>query len=224
MVCLLGENGTGKTSTLHTLAGLLPSASGQVLVSGKPMERWRRKELARHLGLLMQDHEDAFPSRVMETVLIGRHPYLGLFGWESRQDVRLAENALDEMGLAGLEERAIDTLSGGERRRLAIATLWVQDPGILLLDEPINHLDPRHQLRILKQLRSLAERGKTVLASLHDINLARRFFNQALLLTGDGEWQFGPVDAVLNTGNLEQIFHTPFTAVPYADGEYIIAD
>ncbi len=223
MTCLLGENGTGKTSTLHTLAGLLPISSGQVLVDGKPMEDWKRRELARKLGLLMQDNEDAFPASVLETALIGRHPHLGLFAWESRQDVMLAESALTELGLGGLEKRRVETLSGGERRRLAIATLRIQDTNILLLDEPINHLDPRHQLQILRQLRQLADQGKTVLASLHDINLAKQFFDRALLLSGDGTWQSGPTREVLNAGNLQRIFHTRFTSISHAGGDYLIA-
>lgn len=224
MTCLLGENGTGKTSTLHTLAGLLPIPSGQVLVVGKPLDQWQRRELARKLGLLMQDNEDAFPASVMETALIGRHPHLGLFAWESRQDLLLAESALSELGLGGLEKRSVETLSGGERRRLAIATLWIQDTDILLLDEPITHLDPRHQLQILRQLRQLADQGKTVLASLHDVNLAKRFFDHALLLSGDGNWQSGPTREVLNVDNLQRIFHTRFTAISHAGSDYLVAN
>lgn len=224
MTCLLGENGTGKTSTLHTLAGLLPIPSGQVRVAGKPLDQWQRRGLARKLGLLMQDNEDAFPASVLETALIGRHPHLGLFAWESTQDVSLAESALAELGLGGLENRSVETLSGGERRRLAIATLWIQDTDILLLDEPITHLDPRHQLQILRQLRQLADQGKTVLASLHDVNLAKRFFDHALLLSGDGNWQSGPTREVLNADNLQRIFHTGFTAISHAGGDYLVAN
>jgi len=223
MSCLLGENGTGKTSTLHTMAGLLPITSGQVLVTGKVLDQWNRKDLACKLGLLMQDNEDAFPADVLETALIGRHPHLGWFSWESRQDIELAKNALAELGLGGLERRPIDTLSGGERRRLAIATLFIQDTEILLLDEPVNHLDPRHQLQILRQLRQLADQGKTVLASLHDINLARRFFDQALLLNGDGVWQSGAADDVLNAANLQRVFHTRFTTIPHGSDDYLVA-
>ena len=224
MTCLLGENGTGKTSTLHTLAGLLPFSEGQVVVAGTPLDAWKRRGLARKLGLLMQENEHAFPASVLETVLIGRHPHLGLFAWESRQDVLLAENALTELGLGGLEERQIQTLSGGERRRLEIATLWIQDTDILLLDEPINHLDPRHQLQILSQLRQLADQGKTVLASLHDINLAKRFFDRALLLSGDGNWQSGTSREVLTADNLQRIFHTRFTSISHAGGDYLVAN
>ncbi len=224
MTCLLGENGTGKTSTLHTLAGLLPIPSGRVLVAGKSLDHWKRRGLARKLGLLMQDNEDAFPASVLETALIGRHPHLGLFAWESREDVLLAESALTQLGLGGLEKRQVETLSGGERRRLAIATLWIQDTNILLLDEPINHLDPRHQLQILRQLRQLADQGKTVLASLHDINLSKRFFDRALLLSGDGDWQSGPTREVLNADNLQRIFHTRFSSISHAGGDYLVAN
>ena len=228
MICLLGENGTGKTSALHTMAGLLAPACGQVWVGEKQLERWTRRDLATRLGLLMQDSEDAFPATVLETALMGRHPYLGLFGWEGREDLTLTRQALSRVGLDGLEQRPVQTLSGGERRRLAIATVLVQDPGILLLDEPINHLDPRHQIGILTELERLAAlregNGKTIVASLHDVNLARRFFDDALLLDGEGGWQYGPVLEVLTPARLRDAFHTEFSIHGEGSGQYLMVE
>lgn len=223
-VCLLGENGTGKTSALHTMAGLLAPAGGEILIAGRQLDTWARRDLATHLGLLMQDSEDAFPATVLETALIGRHPYLGLFGWESREDLAQTRQALDRVGLEGLEQRPVQTLSGGERRRLAIATVLVQDPDIFLLDEPINHLDPRHQIGILYELQRLAAKGKSIIASLHDVNLARRFFDDALLLDGEGGWRFGPALEVLTPERLRDAFHTDFAAVGDGERQYLMAD
>lgn len=224
MVCLLGENGTGKTSALHTMAGLLEPDAGEIRVGDCRLSEWKRRDLAQQLGLLMQDSDDVFPATVLDTALIGRHPYLGLFGWEGNDDLALARQALSTLDLSELEQRQIQTLSGGERRRLAIATLLVQDPAILLLDEPINHLDPRHQIGILKDLQRLAADGKAIIASLHDVNLARRFFDDALLLDGKGGWIYGPVDEVLTAAQLEAAFRTRFSKVGSPPREFLLAE
>ncbi len=126
-------------------------------------------------------------------MLVGRHPHLDFWAWESVDDRAAAQGALAAVDLAGLEQRDIATLSGGERRRLSIATILAQDPGVFLLDEPIHQLDPQHQLDVLRMFRRLADAGRTVIVSLHDIGLAARFADSALLLFGDGRWQLRPV-------------------------------
>ncbi|MEJ2688162.1 MAG: ABC transporter ATP-binding protein, partial [Gammaproteobacteria bacterium] len=144
--CVLGRNGVGKTTLLHALAGLGNPAAGAVYMDGIPLHEVPAAARARHLGLLLQDHSDPFPATVLDTVLIGRHPHLGLWRWEGPEDYRRARRALEAMGLAGFEQREIHTLSGGERRRVGLATLLTQDPAVYLLDEPTNHLDLHHQI------------------------------------------------------------------------------
>jgi iron complex transport system ATP-binding protein len=205
-VCMLGANGAGKSLTLHTLAGLRPPAAGGVRLCGRALADWPRRERARRLGLLTQVSEDPFPGTVLDAVLIGRHPHVSLWHWESEADVEVARAALADCGLAGLEERAIDTLSGGERRRVALAAVLAQDPDVLLLDEPQNHLDPHHQLDVLKLLRARADRGRAVLVTLHDPSLAARFADQVLLLYGDGRWACGDTATALTAGALSDMY------------------
>ena len=166
--------------------------------------------IARQLGLLLQQQEDPFPTTVLETALMGRHAHLGFWQWESAEDLGLARAALAAMDLQGLEQRQASQLSGGERRRLAMATLLVQQPAVLLLDEPMNHLDPLHRLSLIKLLRRLADQGRAVLASLHDPALAARIADAVLLLHGDGRWQFGSSEELLTPANLEALYGTPF--------------
>jgi iron complex transport system ATP-binding protein len=206
VTCILGCNGAGKTLTLHTLAGIRESASGTISVGERILGSWPRKQLARELGLLTQTTDDPFPSTVLETVLIGRHPHIDFWQWESEVDKEIARAALRAVGSAELESRDITTLSGGERRRVAIATLLAQDPNLLLLDEPINHLDPHHQIELLRLMRSRAANGRTVIMSLHDAGLAARFADYALLLFGNGEWQFGTVGDTLNAASISKLY------------------
>ncbi|MGI9342441.1 MAG: ABC transporter ATP-binding protein [Gammaproteobacteria bacterium] len=209
-LCVLGPNGVGKTLSLHTIAGLRPAQGGGVRLHGDRLEDLDRPAIAQRLGLLLQSHDDAFPITVLETALMGRHARLGFWQWETAADMALADAALTTLGLTELRQRMSATLSGGERRRLALATLLVQDPDVLLLDEPMNHLDPMHKLDVLRQLRGLAAAGKTIVASMHDPLLAWRFADSVLMLHGDGNWESGPVAEMLTIDRLQNLYGTPF--------------
>jgi iron complex transport system ATP-binding protein len=215
-LAILGPNGVGKTLTLQTLAGLRKPDQGEVLVEGRPLASWPRRALAQRLGLLPQGTEDPFPATVMEEALIGRHPHLGFWQWESAEDLALARAALGEVDLQGLEERLLDTLSGGERRRLAVATLLVQDPGIWLVDEPTNHLDPQHRLGVMQLLAARARSGRSVAVTLHDVNLAASWCARCLLLFGDGSWALGASDEVLTEDAVSRLYHMPVERVEVA--------
>jgi iron complex transport system ATP-binding protein len=208
-VALLGRNGSGKTLTLHTLAGLRRPQAGTVLLGGESLDALSRRTIAQRLGVLTQDTEEGFATTALEAVLIGRHPHLKLLQWESAEDQRLAADALGRMGMSDFAHRLTDTLSGGEQRRVAIASLLAQQPRVFLLDEPTNHLDPHHQLAILSLFHELTRAGCTVIASLHDPTLAARFADHAVLLFGDGRWRAGPAKEVLTANGLSELYLTP---------------
>ena len=211
---ILGANGSGKTTLLHTLAGLRPTTGGDIHLDGAPLAACSRRERARRLGLLLQDSPHAFPAMVLDIVLSGRHPWLGRWQPEGEEDFRFAGAALASTGLAGFERRNLSTLSGGERRRVEIAALLTQDAPINLLDEPVNHLDPRFQHQLLGDLCRRAERpGHLNLMVLHDINLAVRFCSHGLLLLPGGETVHGPLDSLLDPIILERLYGCPMRAV-----------
>jgi iron complex transport system ATP-binding protein len=217
---VLGANGSGKTTLLHTLAGLRAPDTGSVTLGERSIGEYSHRERARYVGVLLQDYGDAFPSTVMETVLSGRHPYLSRWRWQDdADDLRLAQQALASVGLEHFADRSLATLSGGERRRVEIATLLAQDPPIRLLDEPINHLDLRHQIEMLRLLTAGRMRGDGFnMIVLHDVNLATRFCTHALLLFGNSECLHGRLADVLQTAMLERLYGCPIRGIE-ADGE-----
>lgn len=214
---VLGPNGVGKTTLLHTLAGLRPPRAGQVLLGGRPVRGMKRKHLAQHLGLVFQDRLDGFPATVLETALIGRHPWMRPWQMESEADLRLAEQALSALDVGHLGERLVHTLSGGERQRVAISTLMTQNPGVWLLDEPTNHLDLHHQVATMGLLTRQAAAGRTVFMCLHDLNLAARWCDHLLLLYPGGGVCWGRAEDMLVPAALEQLYGQKLVTVE-ADG------
>jgi iron complex transport system ATP-binding protein len=218
--CILGCNGAGKTTLLLTLAGLRPPQAGRIALQQQALSALPRRQIARQVGILFQDQTDAFPASVLDTVLTGRHPWQGPLQWEGAADLQKARTALQAVGLAGIEQRSVTTLSGGERRRLGIATLITQDPQLLLLDEPTNHLDIHHQIRTLQLVSDLAADGnRALLLVMHDLNLAARYCNRFLLLFGAGETAQGNAAEVLTRPNLERLYQHPLLPLQGPQGE-----
>ena len=221
---VLGGNGVGKSTLLHTLAGLREVAGGEIRLDGEPLTALPRRRVAQRLGLLLQDHGDPFPATVLETALIGRHPHLHAWQFEGEEDRRIAEAALAAVELAGFEPRMVATLSGGERRRLGLATLLVQDPALMLLDEPANHLDLRHQIRLLRMVAQLTHgQPKAAVMVLHDPNLAARFCDRLLLLFDDGETLAGPAEELLTEEQLTRLYGHPVRRIADEGGEAWVA-
>ena len=221
---LLGANGAGKTTLLHTLAGLRPLDAGCLALDGQDLSKLSRRTIARAIGVLFQDAGAGFPSRVLETALLGRHPHLNDWGWETHQDQAIALEALEQMELSELQDRDTRTLSGGERQRLALAVLLTQQPRIALLDEPTNHLDPGHQIRLLDRASAaLQTRNAALVMSLHDPNLALRFCDHALLLFADGEWLAGPIRDILTAAHLERLYGHPMKLIRQGEDMAFVA-
>jgi len=213
---ILGLNGAGKTSLMHVLAGLRQPDKGEVRIFGRDLNAYAPRELALKRGLLEQTSFDAFSSTVLETALIGRHPHLGPWAWESRADIDAAWAALQAVGLAAFAQRDVLTLSGGERRRLALATLLTQNPPLLLLDEPTASLDLHHQVAMLDLLAQLRAEGKTLIMVLHDLSLAARYCDHLVLLDGAAT-RLGRAEELLRPEWLEACFRHPIRALRDGD-------
>jgi iron complex transport system ATP-binding protein len=214
---LLGRNGAGKSSLLLALAGLARPAAGAVLLDDAPLAAHARREIARRIGILLQHDADEFWGSVFEFVLLGRLPHgTGVFGVDP-EGVAQARATIDAVDLLEHADQPYRTLSGGERQRARIAQLLVQSPEYLLLDEPLSHLDLKHQLELMQLLAGLARAGRTVVMALHEPLWAARFCDAALLMYDSGAYRHGAVHDVLNQENLETLYRCRLEAVAGAD-------
>lgn len=226
LLCVIGCNGAGKTSLLHTLAGLRDGRD-RIELDGQVLATMTRRRIATALALLLQGHDDAFPTTVQETVMAARHPHQPLLSGDDSDDLRIAGAALERLKLTELAGRDVASLSGGERQRVAIAAVLAQRPQVYLLDEPLNNLDPRHQIDVMRDLRAERDNGASVVAVMHDLNLVARFADRVLLLFGpsrDGEWFCDSVGEAMSTTRLSQLYETKIGAIEHGGRRYYYSD
>ncbi|MFO7963657.1 MAG: ABC transporter ATP-binding protein [Desulfobacterales bacterium] len=180
---IIGPNGSGKSTLLKLISGLLEPLSGHIDIGSIPLKHYSRKALARKIALVPQISSVDFPFTVLEVVLMGRAPHLGMLGLEQKQDVEIAWRSLEFTGIAPLAYRKVTRLSGGEQQRVFIARAICQEPEIILLDEPTAALDLAHQIRVMDLMEQLkAEKGITIVMVSHDVNLAAMYGERLLLL------------------------------------------
>ncbi|MFC7877630.1 putative F420-0 ABC transporter ATP-binding protein [Isoptericola sp. NPDC057391] len=205
---LLGPNGSGKSTLLRVLAGVQPPSGGEgrVVFAGTDLLAMPRRRRARTLAFVEQEASTDLPVTVLDAVLLGRIPHRSLLAGDSADDRAAARRALDVVGATHLADREVTTLSGGERQRVHMARALAQEPALILLDEPTNHLDIAAQLDALRILRELAERGVTVLAALHDLQLAAQHCDHVVLLSGGRVVAAGDVRDVLVPDVLDPVY------------------
>jgi iron complex transport system ATP-binding protein len=213
---IIGPNGSGKSTLLKLLGSILPTHRGTIRLQDRPLDSFSRRDLARIVAYVPQQSSVVFPFTLAEFVLMGRFPHrraggmLGAFGWETAEDVRAAEQAMDAMEILRLADRAISDVSGGERQRAVIARALAQAPSILLLDEPTVFLDLRHQVDICTIVRRLnREQGLTVVWVSHDLNLAAQYCDRLLMLQEGAMVRLGAPTDVLQPEVIESVYRCP---------------
>ncbi len=209
IVGLIGPNGSGKTTFVRLLSGVVRPAAGTIRIDGTSLAALRRRELARRLAVVPQDPVLEFPFTALEVVLMGRAPHLGLFGFPRAGDLAVARAAMAQLDVAGLADRPLDRVSGGERQRVLLARALAQEPEVLVLDEPTTHLDLRHQAGMHDVVRELARaRGVAVVSVLHDLNLAALYCDRLVLLAGGRVARAGTPGEVLTADVLAAVYET----------------
>jgi len=224
LVALLGTNGSGKTTLLRTFAGTLSADAGSVTFDGRPIGSWRRDALARRVAVLPQQLDLPAGFRVAELVAMGRAPHARRLFAATSDDDRAIARALSDADAADLADRPVEELSGGERQRLLVAMALAQEPDLLLLDEPTLHLDLAHQVSLLTAIRRLRDqRGLTVLAVLHDLNLAAAFAPRVAVLDGGRVVADGPPAEVLSPELVQRVFGVAVDEARTLDGRRHLA-
>jgi ABC-type cobalamin/Fe3+-siderophores transport system ATPase subunit len=219
IVAILGPNASGKSTLLKLIAGSLVPLSGRILLNGFVTHSLTPRTRAQRIAMVQQESRLLFPARAWEFVLQGRHAHGRSLRFESEADVLIAKNALAQVDAAGLSDRWMDQISGGEKQRVILARALAQQPLLLLLDEPTLHLDIAAQVGLLDALRRLAAENRyTVVVVTHELNLAAEYADQVVLMQRGRCLRVGPPASIYQRELLEQVFQTPLSVELGASG------
>lgn len=218
LVAVVGPNGSGKTTLLRALLGLVPVERGVVLVDGRPVGQWPRRLLARTVGVVAQQEEALLPLRVADAVMMGRYAHLDALSTPGERDRAAVRSALERCDITDLADRPVDSLSGGEWKRVRVARALAQEPQALVLDEPTASLDIRHEMELFELVRELVDSGLAGLVITHHLNLAARFAHRIVLLSRGRLVAEGPPAQVLKRETLTRTFEWPLAVTSWRDG------
>ena len=218
---ILGPNGAGKTTLIHLMLGLQKPASGSILLNGRPIEEYTRRELSQWIGLVPQSEHIPFDFSVLEYVLLGRAPYLGPLDLPSEADVEIARQTLVQTGIVELESRPIPELSGGELQLVMIARALAQQPKVLLLDEPTSHLDLSNRNKTLRILNRLRKNGTTILFTTHDPEAASLVADNLVLMKSGNVLYTGGMDDTFTSPKLSETYGTEIEVIRF-DGLLVV--
>ena len=220
VVALLGPNGSGKSTLIRALLGQLDASAGEIAWDGRDVRAWRRRDLARLVAYLPQAPAFEPEQRVGDVLRLGRAPYWGAFGVESRRDEEVVREVAELLHLGDLLGRRMDQLSGGQRQRAFVGRCLAQEPRALLLDEPNTFLDLRHQVELLQLLRRLArDRGVGVLLASHDLNVAASLSDRLILLDQGAPAATGTPAEVLDPALLARVYGLPMQRIDRGEGQ-----
>jgi iron complex transport system ATP-binding protein len=222
-VGILGPNGSGKSTLLKSISQVLKPFKGTIFLDKTDIYSMKSVDLAKHMAVVPQESNIGFSFTAMDIVLMGRNPHMKRFEMESEKDMAIVRKAMNQTNTWHLADRPINELSGGEKQRVVIARALAQEPKVLLLDEPLTHLDMSNQLEIMDLVRDLCQKEHLiVLAVIHDLNLAGRYCTSAILLKNSRVYAAGPLDKVLTCQNIKSVFNvdaivkkSPVTNSPY---------
>jgi iron complex transport system ATP-binding protein len=206
-VSIIGPNGSGKSTLLKILSGLILPLRGSVFFNGQELSRYKPKELAKKIGYVPQNTFSVYPFSVYEIVMMGRTPHLNFTGFENRHDKEVVNEALEYVGIFKLRNKGINEVSGGEAQRAFIARAFVQEPEIILLDEPNAHLDIHHQIAIFDLLKKFNQDKKlTIIAVSHDLNLTGHYGQRGILMNNGQIISDDLINVILTEKNILNIF------------------
>nr|WP_321456688.1 ABC transporter ATP-binding protein [uncultured Cohaesibacter sp.] len=221
LIGLIGPNGAGKSTLMRAIVGLI-GFSGEILIDRSSSFELSAMELAKRVAFLPQDRVVHWPLAVRDVVMLGRMPHQSAFSRETAADVEAVNRAIELMGLEDLVDRTFDALSGGEQARVLIARLVAQEADVIIADEPVNGLDPAHQIGLMRMLKLLVSQGKTVLVSLHDLSLASQWCERILIMNKGVLVDDGNARDVMTASRMEEVYGVRIKTVDAADHPFIV--
>lgn len=223
-IALIGPNGAGKTTLFRTLLGIIPALKGEIIFKGQNFSSLSLAYRAKHIASLPQMYIHNIHLRVEEFILLGRFPYLDRFRRVSSSDIQITHEVIELLELGELKKMYVNELSGGDLQRVLIAQALVQQPELLLLDEPTTHLDIGHQIEIMDILYNLNQKGLTIITVLHDLNLASEYCQRLILLNKGRMVKDGTPHEVLDYRVIEEVYNTTVVVKenPYSKKPFLI--
>lgn len=220
--CVLGPNGCGKSTLFRTMLGVQPGFGGRVMLDGVDIAKWDARRISSVMAYVSQVQRTPFPYKVKEVVLLGRLCRLGTMRQPRNEDYLMVETALKDLGIYELRNRIVSDLSGGERQLVMIARSMVQQPGILVLDEPTAALDYGNAIRVIRTVRALAADGYGILMATHDPDHAFMAQANVLLLRRDAPCIFGKAIDVITERGMRDAYGVGIRVVEYLSGETLV--
>lgn len=213
VTAILGPNGAGKTTLLHLALGWLKPAEGEVLFDGQALKQYSRRELGQRMGLVPQTEHVPFEYSLLEFTMLGRSPYLNTLDMPGDEDIRVALDALDQVGLLDYQRRSMTALSGGERQLVLVARALAQQPRLLLLDESSSHLDLSNKRRLVHLLAELNKKGVTVILTTHEPDIASLLATHLVLMRSGQVLETGTFDQIFQSDSLSKLYQIPLEVV-----------
>jgi iron complex transport system ATP-binding protein len=222
LVGLIGPNGCGKSTMMRCINRLHPITSGEVLIDGESVTKSSHSELAKKIANVPAELRTSFGLTVLDTVMMGRYPHMNTLWWETKEDEELVEDAMRKFGVEQFANRQLHTLSSGERQRVLIAKAYVQEPRLMLVDEPTSHLDMRYKLEVMEYLQYMVKKDMSVLVAEHDISLMARYCDLCIIMKKGEIVSIGDPKEIITSKLIEEVYEVNASVGFDADGELYV--